>query len=236
MDIVSKKRVEIQLIRDMRTDKVEGLHDSLRLPNEKGKEQIRKLRRVMEEEGSEFHILFYSPTVRTYCLALALSYSRTILVEMPQLYDSNPKSNDPYEKSDATILLEAKKRFGYDWVKWNSDDSVKDALARHAEAAKKKFFTDIKAIMSQSENRLSHDELVFRTGVIGHFPYLNAMGMCFTKSSGVTGPCYKIPLAECERFVFSGPWDDSKEGFYIKTTASVPLGEKTPQRDPASLN
>ena len=236
VNIVSEKRVEIQLIRDMRTDKVEGLHDSLRLPNDKGKGQIRILRRVMEEEGSRFHILFYSPAVRTYCSALALSDSKTILGEMPQLYDPNPNNSGSLEKSDAVTLLEARKRFGYDWTKWNSEDSVKDALARHAEVAINKFFANIKAIMSQSENRLPRDMLVFRVGVIGHFPYLNAMGMRFTRSSDVTGPCYKIPLAECERFVLNGPVDDSEERFYVETIVSVPLGEKTLQRDPASLN
>lgn len=232
MNIVSKKRMEFQLIRDMRTDKVQGLHDSFRLPNDKGKMQIITLRRVMEKEGSEFDIICHSLAIRTYCLALALSNSHTILVEIPQLYDPNPKSANPIEATDATVLIEAKKRNGYDWAKWQNDDSARVALARHAEVAAEKFYAALKAILLESANDLVRDKLLLRVGVVGHFPYLNIMGMYLTRSLGLheATVAYKIPLAECERFVMNGPWH------HLETVIHVPLGEKILQGDPEGLN
>lgn len=226
----SKKKMEIQLIRDMRTGEAQGLHDSLRTPNDRGKEQMKRLQGALEKEGTEFDILFYSPAIRTYCLALALSSARTTLVEIPQLYDPNPKSADPIEATDATILLEAKKHNRYDWEKWGIDKSARAALNRRAEAAAEKFIVEVKTVLLRREDDPVLNKLLLRVGVVGHFPYLNVIGMCLAGPSDQRVVLYKIPLAECERFVMSGTCHE------INTITHVPLGGVLLQGDPEGVN
>ncbi len=230
MNITGKKRIEFQLIRDMMTDEVTNIHDLFRLPNDEGKEQIKMLRLALKKEGTEFDVVFYSPAIRTHRLALALSNPNTSLVEIPELYDPNPKSADPAESSDAKILLEARKRNGYDWVKWGKDKPARCAIDRRIEVVAEKFVVEVKTVLLRRDGDPVLNKLLLRVGVVGHFPYLNVLGMCLAGPSDQRVVLYKIPLAECERFVLSGTCDE------INTITHVPLGGVLLQGDPEGLN
>lgn len=167
--------VEIHLIRHMKTGKAEGFDDSLRTPNEEGKKQVAILREVLANEGTEFDIVFYSPSNRTYCLALAVSNPRTILVEVPEMYDPDPKSADKNEVIDAAVLLMATDLYGYDLSGWYSNRLVVDAFERRARATAEKIEAEVEKRADEIRARYGNNPHIVKIGVVGHFLYLNAL-------------------------------------------------------------
>lgn len=236
--------VEIHLIRHMKTGKAEGFDDSLRTPNEEGKKQVTILRQALDDEGTEFDIVFFSPSNRTYCLALAVSNPRTILIEVPEMYDPDPKSTDPNEVIDATVLLKATELYGYDLSGWYSNSLVVDAFERRAVAVVRKFDAEVEKYAPAIQARYGDNPHIVKVAFVGHFLYLNVLcaTLCDEEGQEIHRHAARTEiLGECGRFIITTAkvteerrefclssqtiGDESVNLFYL------PLGQKFPSLD-----
>ena len=199
------KNVVVHLIRHMKTGKAE--RDQDRQPNELGLQQMEQLATAIEEEGTKFDIMFYSPVARAELLAKRIATPNTIMVPVETLYEPSPESPDPNEQLDAALMAKANVLFGYDLKAWFSNHLVVDLICRRMKAAK--------AVIEETVEEKDG----FVVGVVSHYVYLHELAGQLAAADNLF-PFRKTHLAECDRFVLEFP------GRKVETEEHVPLGQK----------
>ena len=202
------KNITVHLIRHMKTGKAE--RDQDRKPNELGLQQMEQLAATIEEEGTKFDVIFYSPVDRARLLAERIAKSTTTLTPVEALYEPNPESPDRNEQLDAALMAKANTLFGYDLEAWFSNHLVVDLISRRMEAAKMRIDDAVRR----------HEGKSMRIGVVSHYVYLQELGEQLADRRDLLA-FTKTHLGECDRLVLSFPeWPTAGAARLVK------LGEK----------
>lgn len=177
----------IQILRHANPQDIEGVPPDYRPLSSRGLRQCLQLRFLLRKEEFSPNLILHSPTSRTAATAFTSCdpTENCVILELPELFI--PKGED------GEIIRNAFSVHKYNLPAYSKDRSVKDALDRWTELAKKAVFR---------ANRLNGGRDVL---IVTHAIFANRLAakICSESKREYEPELFERPLGECDRFVIN---------------------------------